>query len=129
MDKKIVEVVAARIWSGDRFLITQRPAHKARGLQWEFPGGKVEADESHEAALERECREELGVEIAVGKAAVSAEHVYPDLTIRLTLFEATLAEGVPQKLEHHDFAWVTEETCGSYALCPADRELLEQLKQ
>ncbi len=126
--EKVLEVVAARIWDGDRFLITQRPAHKARALQWEFPGGKVEAGESREAALIRECREELAVEIAVKRAVATVEHAYPDLTICLTLFDAVIQSGSPQKIEHEDPSWVTLETCESYALCPADRELLEQLK-
>ncbi len=126
--EKTLEVVAARIWEGDRFLITRRPAHKARALQWEFPGGKVEEGESREAALIRECREELAVEIAVKGAAASVEHTYPDLTIRLTLFDAAICGGTLQKLEHEALCWVTAETCGEYDLCPADRALLEQMK-
>lgn len=128
MEKKILEVVAARIWDGDRFLITQRPPHKARALQWEFPGGKVEAGESREDAIVRECREELGVEIALVQRAAAVEHAYPDLKIRLTLFDAEIRSGIPRKLEHEDLAWVTPEKCESYGLCPADRELLDQLK-
>ena len=64
---KAVEVVAALIWRGDRFLACQRPAHKARGLLWEFVGGKVEPGETKEEALVRECREELGVTVRVGE--------------------------------------------------------------
>ena len=123
-----MEVVAARIWKDERFLITQRPAHKARALQWEFPGGKVERGESHEEALTRECREELGVEIAVGKAVSSVEHAYPELSIRLTLFDADIHSGTPQRLEHAAFAWVTEVECDDYDLCPADRELLREME-
>lgn len=68
MERKITEVVAALIWDGGRFMICQRPAHKARGLLWEFVGGKVEPGEAKEQALIRECREELGVTLSVGKA-------------------------------------------------------------
>lgn len=64
MEKKVTEVVAALIWVEDRFLICQRPAHKARGLLWEFVGGKVEPGETKEQALVRECREELAVTIS-----------------------------------------------------------------
>ena len=60
----MTEVVAALIWQGERFMICQRPAHKARGMLWEFVGGKVEPGESKEQALVRECREELAVEVA-----------------------------------------------------------------
>ena len=63
---KETEVVAALIWNGDRFLICQRPRNKARGMQWEFVGGKVEPGETKEQALIRECQEELGVTVSVG---------------------------------------------------------------
>lgn len=82
----MVEVVAALIWNGDRFLICQRPAHKARGLLWEFVGGKVEPGETKEQALIRECREELNVELDVGTPFMEVQHQYPDLTVHLTLF-------------------------------------------
>jgi 8-oxo-dGTP pyrophosphatase MutT (NUDIX family) len=62
----MVEVVAALIWDGDRFLICQRPAHKSNALLWEFVGGKVEPGETHEDALVRECREEMDIAVAVG---------------------------------------------------------------
>ena len=104
---KAVEVVAALIWRGDRFLACQRPAHKARGLLWEFVGGKVEPGETKEEALVRECREELGVTVRVGEVFTELTHVYPDLTVRLTLFHAAIPEGEPQKLEHNDLRWIT----------------------
>lgn len=124
----VIEVVAAMIWQGNRFLLCQRPAHKARGLQWEFVGGKVEPGESREQALIRECREELGMEIAVEQPLRVTEHVYPDVTIRLTLFRASIATGAPQLLEHAAMAWVTPAQAAEYALCPADRELLEGIQ-
>ena len=129
MERRVLDVVAARIWDGERFLLTQRPAHKARGLLWEFPGGKVEPGESREAALVRECREELGIEITVKAAAAAVQHTYPELTIQLTLFDSLIRQGRPQLLEHEDFRWVTLEECTDYDLCPADRELLEQMKR
>ncbi|MDD7288587.1 MAG: (deoxy)nucleoside triphosphate pyrophosphohydrolase, partial [Clostridiales bacterium] len=98
----MTEVVAALIWDGERFLACQRPAHKARGLQWEFVGGKVEPGETKEQALIRECREELGITIAPEKTVMDVVHTYPDLTVHLTLFQASIAEGVPKKLEHND---------------------------
>ena len=90
------EVVAALLWQGDRFLACQRPAHKARGLLWEFVGGKVEPGESKQEALIRECQEELGVTVSVGEVYLEVTHAYPDLTIHLTLFQASLLEGTPQ---------------------------------
>ena len=77
----MTEVVAALIWHNNKFMICQRPAHKARGLLWEFVGGKVEAGETKEASLTRECREELDVGISVGDTFMDVLHVYPDITI------------------------------------------------
>ena len=130
MDKgSVTEVVAALIWEGDRFLACQRPAHKARGLLWEFVGGKVEPGETREQALIRECREELAVTVAPEGIFVEVDHVYPDLTVHLTLFHARIAEGVPQKLEHHDIRWLRVEEIGGYDFCPADEEILRRLTE
>jgi 8-oxo-dGTP diphosphatase len=125
----MTEVVAALIWREDRFLACQRPAHKARGLLWEFVGGKVEPGERREEALIRECREELGVTVEVGEIFMEVDHVYPDLTVHLTLFHAAIPEGEPQKLEHNDLRWLTVEEIDQYDFCPADIEILERLKQ
>ena len=86
----MTEVVAALIWEGDKFMICQRPAHKARGLLWEFVGGKVEPGETKEQALIRECREELAVTLSVGDAFMDVVHAYPDITVHLALFNAAL---------------------------------------
>ena len=123
----MIQVVAALIWNGDRFLACQRPAHKARGLLWEFVGGKVEPGETKEAALIRECKEELDVTIAVGEVFMELVHEYPDLTVELTLFHASITDGTPKKLEHHDIRWITVGEISQYAFCPADQDILEKL--
>ena len=97
----MTEVVAALIWKESRFLICQRPAHKARGLLWEFVGGKVEPGETKEQALIRECQEELGVTVEVEDIFMELIHTYPDLTVHLTLFHAKIESGTPQLLEHN----------------------------
>lgn len=125
----MTEVVAALIWRGERFLACQRPAHKARGLLWEFVGGKVEPGESRQQALVRECREELDVTVEVGEVFMEVEHHYPDLTVHLTLFHASIPSGEPKKLEHNDIRWITVDEIDHYAFCPADEEILERLKQ
>ena len=125
----MTEVVAALIWDKNRFMICQRPAHKARGSLWEFVGGKVEPGESKEEALIRECREELGVTVEVGDVFMEVTHQYPDITVQLTLFSASIREGVPQKLEHQDIRWITAEEIGKFSFCPADTEILEKLKK
>ena len=125
----MVEVVAALIWDNDKFMICQRPAHKARALLWEFVGGKVEPGETKEQALIRECQEELAITISVDDVFMDVVHEYPDLTVHLTLFNAVIAEGEPQKLEHNDIQWLTVEEIDQYDFCPADEEILERLKQ
>lgn len=127
--EKITEVVAALIWDGGRFMICQRPAHKARGLLWEFVGGKVEPGETKEQALARECREELAVTLDVGEVFMDVVHTYPDLTVHLTLFHASIRAGVPQKLEHNDIRWITADEIGQYDFCPADADILKRLKE
>ncbi len=126
--KKAVEVVAALIWDGDRFLACQRPAHKDRGLLWEFPGGKVEPGETKAQALIRECREELAVTLTVGEPFMEVTHAYPDLTIRLTLLHSVIAEGTPRLLEHRDMRWVTTGEMDELPFCPADTVILERLR-
>ena len=126
---KMTEVVAALIWDEDRFMACQRPAHKARGLLWEFVGGKVELGETKEEALIRECREELAVTIEVQDVFMEVTHEYPDLTVHLTLFNAKIAEGTPQKLEHNDIQWLTVDEIDRFPFCPADEEILKRLKE
>lgn len=122
-----VEVVAALIRRDNRFLICQRPAHKDRGLLWEFAGGKVEKGESPAAALIRECREELAVTLEVGDLFMELTHSYPDITVHLALFEATLKRGEPQRLEHADLRWVRAEDMPAYAFCPADAAIIRAI--
>ena len=125
----MTEVVAALVWRDNKFMICQRPAHKARALLWEFVGGKVEQGETKEQALIRECREELNVLLSVGDMFIDVVHEYPDLTVHLTLFNATIAEGEPQKLEHNDIRWITPSEIQNYEFCPADEEILEKIKE
>ena len=127
MKNAAVEVVAALIWQGDTFMICQRPAHKARGLLWEFVGGKVEPGETKEQALIRECQEELAVMLSVGDVFMDVVHEYPDLTVHLTLLNATIAEGEPQKLEHNDIQWIAPSEIPNYEFCPADEEILAKI--
>ena len=123
----MTEVVAALIWDKDKFMICQRPAHKARGLLWEFVGGKVEPGETKAEALIRECREELSVTLSVGEVFMDVIHEYPDLTVHLTLYSATIAEGEPLMLEHNDIQWITPQEIGKYEFCPADEEILARI--
>lgn len=120
-------VVAALIWDKDKFMICQRPAHKARGLLWEFVGGKVEPGEAKEQALIRECQEELAVTLSIGDVFMDVVHEYPDLIVHLTLFNAAILEGIPKKLEHNDIKWITPSEIFNYDFCPADKEILKRI--
>jgi 8-oxo-dGTP diphosphatase len=124
----MVEVVAGLIWKEGKFMICQRPENKARALLWEFVGGKVERGESREDALIRECKEELDVTVKPIDVFCTVDHVYPDITIRLILFNAEIVEGEPKMLEHNDLKWITAEEIDNYQFCPADKEILERIK-
>ena len=123
----MVEVVAALIWDKDKFMICQRPADKARGLLWEFVGGKVEPNETKEQALIRECQEELDITLEVGKVFLDVVHEYPDITVHLTLFNAIITEGEPKLLEHNDLRWITPKEIPQYNFCPADEDILKRI--
>ena len=123
----MIEVVAALIWDGDRFLICQRPENKERGLLWEYVGGKVEPGETKQEALIRECREELDVTITVGDVFMDVVHEYPDITVHLTLFHASIAEGTIRLLEHNAIAWITPAEISDYDFCPADEDINKQI--
>lgn len=125
----MTEVVAALIWQEGRFMICQRPAHKARGLLWEFVGGKTEPGETLEQALIRECREELDITVSVGDIFTRVIHEYPDILIRLTLFHCTIAEGEPKLLEHNDLKWIFPDEIPRYDFCPADKDILALIRK
>lgn len=125
----ITEVAAALIWDGDRFLICQRPKDKARGLLWEFVGGKVEAGETAEQALIRECKEELNVTVEPEGIFMETVHHYPDISVQLILFNAHIAEGTPMLLEHEDMKLIKPEDIPGYDFCPADEIILNKIME
>ena len=98
-------------------------------MLWEFVGGKVETGETKQQALVRECQEELAVTVDVGVVFMDVTHEYSDLTVHLTLFHATIREGVPQKLEHNDIRWITVGEIDQYDFCPADETILDRLRK
>lgn len=124
----MIEVVAALIRENNKFMICQRPVSKARGLLWEFVGGKVEQGETKEQALIRECQEELAITISVGKEFTDVVHEYPDITVHLTLFNASIKDGKPKLLEHSDIQWITPDEIPQYDFCPADTEILKRIQ-
>lgn len=125
----MVDVVAALIRDGERFLICKRPAHKARALMWEFPGGKVEAGESPRDALIRECMEELDVTLDVGELYMQVTHEYPDIQIRLSLYEAVIASGELCSKEHEALCWILPREIPDYEFCPADVDIIQRIRR
>lgn len=117
----MVEIVAALIWEGKRFMICQNSAaKKAHPLLWEFVGGKVEPGETKEQAIIRECKEELEITIEVGSVFMEVVHEYPDICIHLTLFNATITAGIPKLIEHNDLRWILPSETSDYEFRPAD---------
>lgn len=125
----MTQVVAALIRQGDKFMIFQRPENKTRAFEWEFVGGKAEKGETLEQALIRECREEIGVTVKVGSVFAEVDHEYPDITIHLTVFNAEIAEGTPQRLEHNDIRCITPDEIPQYEFCPADKDILKKIRE
>ena len=128
-DKKRRAVVAALITRGEKFMITRRPDGKERAGLWEFVGGKAEEGESLQDALVRECREEIGVTVAVGEPYMTVEYDYPDINVRLTLFRATITEGEPLPMENNAIAWITADEIENYPFVPADKDILDRLRK
>lgn len=124
----MTDVVAALIWEQDKFMICQRPEHKARGLLWEFVGGKVEPGETMEQALIRECREELDIEVEVREIYLQVLHEYPDISIRLSLYHCGIASGTPKLLEHADLKWISPAQIPDFDFCPADEGILKRIQ-
>ncbi len=123
-----VPVVAAVIRGDDgRVLLARRPPGGPHGGLWEFPGGKVEPGEAPEAALVREIREELGVEVAVEGRICTVEHRYPHLAIRMTAYGCRLASGEPRPLGCQAFAWVDPRDLLSYPMPEADRPVARRV--
>lgn len=124
---KMTKVAAAIIRKKDKLLICQRGPGGSTAFLWEFPGGKVEANETLEECLVRECKEELEIDIKVGKVFAETEFKYPDRSIAFTFFEAKLIGGRTRANVHKDVKWVTAAELVDYDFCPADLEIIQRL--
>ena len=131
-EKRPVPVVAAVLTDDrGRFLLAQRPAHKKLGLKWEFPGGKVEPGETPEAALARELREELGIEITGIEPLPQFQHDYGFAVIDMIPLRCRLAPAspAPHAHEHVGLVWVELDELGTYDLAPADLPVVDALRK
>lgn len=124
-----IHVVGAIIIDRGLVLCARRGGTGPLGGLWEFPGGKVEADESEPAALVREIREELGCGIEVGAPVAKTVHEYPFATIRLSTYFCTLAEGTPAPTEHSELRWLTPAQLHELTWAPADLEAVEAVAE
>jgi 8-oxo-dGTP diphosphatase len=123
----ITDVSAALIFHDGKLLITRRHSDAHLGGLWEFPGGKREPDETFEQCLAREIREELGVEIYVGKLFESVTHAYPEKTVHLKFFVCRLKHGEPRRLGCAAFKWISAAELDHYSFPAADAQLLQKL--
>jgi mutator protein MutT len=125
----IIDVAAALVFREGKLLITQRYSDAHLGGLWEFPGGKREANETFEACLQRELREELGISVAVGELLESLTHAYPEKTVHLKFYRCRWAEHEPQPMGCSALRWVTVGELKDYAFPAADARLLGKLQQ
>ena len=124
---KTLEVTAAIIRQNGKVLICQRPVEKNCGVLWEFPGGKIEAGETGEQSIIRECQEELGVTLSVERELTDITYTYPDRIVHLYFYLCNIAAGVPEKKEHNALAWIAPDEVDRYEFCPADTKMLSSV--
>jgi mutator protein MutT len=124
-----LEVSAALLFHKRKLLITKRPAGKHLAGLWEFPGGKREPGETFEECLQRELREELGIETSVHELIQEITHAYPERTVHLKFFRCELTFGEPRPLHCDAIAWITREQLTQFEFPPADARLLAQLAE
>ena len=125
---KTIDVAAGLVFRAGQILITQRRPGDHLGLLWEFPGGKVEPNETFEHCLIRELREEIGIQVTVGDQIEEITHAYPEKTVRLRFFQCTLQSGEPQPIHCHALAWVTSQTISEFQFPAADEQLIRKLQ-
>ena len=125
---KTLNVVAAIIKKENKILATKRGYGEFINM-WEFPGGKIEADESQKEGLIREIKEELDCTIKPTKFALNLEYQYPTFYLKMACFEAVITEGTPRLLEHNDARWLTREELDSVNWIPADLQIIDYLKK
>ena len=121
-----ITVVAAVVEEDGRFLVTSRPAGVHLAGLWEFPGGKIAIDESHDAALGREMREELDVDVDVHELILSTSHTYPERIVTLFFYRCSM-RGRPRPLIGQQVRWVTARELADLEFPPADDELIKMI--
>ena len=123
---RVIEVVAAIIYKDEAYFATQRGYGEFEGM-WEFPGGKIEPDESREVALKREIQEELGLDIIIENLLCTTEYDYPSFHLTMHCYLCNIASGEIELREHKSARWLTAETLDSVEWLPADQKVIEKL--
>ena len=126
MSPDSVIVVAAVIEDGERFLVTRRQKGVHLEGYWEFPGGKIDPEETHTAALKREIREELDADVDVGELVLSTTHAYPEKTVTLFFYRCRI-DGAPRPVVGQEMKWVPREELTGLKFPAADAELIKVL--
>jgi len=124
----IIDVAAGLVFRDGKLLITQRRPHDHLGNLWEFPGGKKEANETFEFCLQRELKEELGIDVEAGELFDVVTHVYAEKTVCLKFLRCHWRRHEPQALGCQAFAWVEREQLDQYKFPAADAQLLQRLR-
>ena len=121
----MIEVVAGIIYKNNKFLIARRNLNKSQGGLWEFPGGKVEKNESYENALKREIKEELNADIEVKEYVGESIYHYPEKDIKLIFYKAKLLSEKIELLEHESYKWITKDEKDKYEFAGADKVVFD----
>ena len=130
MSNPTLHVVAGALFdAAGNVLIAQRPPGKHMAGGWEFPGGKVASSESVLAALKRELREELAIEVKLAQRLIAYTHHYPDRSVLLDLWHVIKYEGTPSSAEGQPIKWVSVGNLEAEGLLDADRPMIEPLKK
>jgi len=125
--RRKIRVVGAMLEKDGRYLITQRPPTASLPLLWEFPGGRVEAGETDQAALARELAEEMGIAVQVGDRCIHVEHAYEGYDIDFCVYRCALVSGPIKNLKVHAHRWVLPEELDRYEFPPADEKSIAKL--
>ena len=122
-----IPVVTGLLRKGDKILVGQRPVGHTLAGHWEFPGGKIERNESPEVALARELQEELGIEAEVGKLMLASTHSYGDTGIVILFYEVLFWKGEPKAVHHMELKWVEPGELKSLTLPDANRKIIDRI--
>jgi 8-oxo-dGTP diphosphatase len=122
----MIDVTCAIIVEGNKILVTQRSEKMSLPLKWEFPGGKIEENETAENCILREIKEELNIEIKLITRLESKYFEYPSFSINLTPFISKYLSGEINLVEHKDFKWLTKEELISLDWAAADMPILQE---